>query len=509
MPSEQDSVSRKLKPSNMRSGVASSAGAGILTILSGIALVPLIVVTVGASEYGVWIVMSTLAVFFYNSDLGIGSAIVHFSAQTRGGRAALSGVQICTSGIVWMAAVSVVALPVYAGVIYTFLQATDPPVGSDVAYQLALLGLVACGGLFLRAYSSILIGLGFLSYERRNQSVGVVVRVVGTLVACLWFDSILAVAAAEVAALVTPPLLSLITVWRGRLTRFAPSELSLGVLGLMLNYSIRVFGVNALGAAIMQWGSVVVGFTMPAEAVTYFNFSFRIYAGLRQIVSWITEPLRPALSRLFTSDRKGAVSLVAASLTSVPLICFASGVLVASSMPGLMAIGFKDGSYASAVPACVLIMLAGLFVNSFHLAFIPACDAIGRPGIFFRLQLCWFVLYVVGSIPLTAMFGIVGTGMALSVSLLILEPLYILAALRALDLTGGMWFESAVKPVLSVFVGTCVGAGLFFLADVWLSDLFFLYVLPFYSLLLLSVAVYLSRARIDLAGLKSSMSAGL
>jgi O-antigen/teichoic acid export membrane protein len=468
--------------------------AGFSTLLAGILLLPIIISTVGSGPYGVWIVMSVIATYLNYSDLGVGTAIVHFGSRTRGGDTSRSLSDYLSAGLLWNTLAVLIVMPIYFVVASPYSTGNAAKVGIDheQAVSLVVLGAIMTLTLLLKPFGSALTGAGLLPLDRRNQVWGAGLRVVGTLIACFGFHNVVFVAAAEVAGALLPPLLSMIMTFTHRVARLRWNRSSFGTLKFMLSYSARSFMMNATGALLLQAGTFIVAIVATPSSVTYFSAAFRIYSSVRQLMGWVTDPFRPALSRLFVNRKDEAVELVYSILFSSLCTAGAGCLFLTLASDDVIRIWLGSSVPVAEVSTTVAILLIGLMLNAIHIPMIPSGDASGHPGAFFLIQCIWLGAFVGLGLWFGSMWGIVGVALGLSLPLIVIEPLYLLKARSVLDLRLSKWARTVAGPTLMIIgpgfaaaVGWMVIAALlgFSLLSVWTA-------LAFLIGLVIAVAIF-------------------
>lgn len=439
-------------------GILSSAGAGLLGIVVGLALLPLVIATIGSGAYGLWLLVSAVSVYLQYADVGVGSAIVHFGSRSRAGVQGHTFSQYVSGGLMWNMLVATAVVPLFAvlAIFITSSNAGAAGVSSADANALALLATLMLACLLVSPFASALIGSGLLPVERRNQSIGIAVRCAGTLTACLVFDSIVWLAAAEVIAAITPHGAAVIALARRKLLKISFRHGAFSALRKMLRYSIRSFGVALVGATILQLGTVVVGSLMGPSDVTYYNAAFRVYTAARQLLTWIVDPFRSTLSRQFVEDPPRARRI----LTTLCAAAFGASALGA----GVLVFGASDIVHlwlGASVPTAtisltMIVLLVGFVVNAIQIPLVPAGDALGRPGAFFLIQLTWLVAFAALVFPLVHSLGIVGAALALSAPLALIAPLYLWRARSVLELGADDWRASGIFAIFAIVSASAI-----------------------------------------------------
>lgn len=441
------------RPQSVLRGVTSSGAAGLISLAVGIFSLPIVIATVGAGGYGVWLVAIAATNYLYFADLGIGSAVIHFGSRTRNGDRSTSMLALLATGLVWMLFAAILVAPANFLFAQWYADTHADAVGLSGDEVTAIVGcatVLACG-IVLRIFPSVLIASGRLATERLLQLVGVTIRFVGIALACLVFDSLIGVVIAETAALMAPSVMSALAAKGVGYSQVRPHHVSRAQMSKMLGYGGRAFTVNAIGAMLLQSGTLITGLVASPSDVTYFNAANRLYLGVRQMMAWITDPLRPTLSRLLARGTgvadAGVIVRIAVTLTAGT----AGLAAVAGSMGALwfVRLWLGDSVPVGEISLALVILLIGLALNACHIPLIPALDAAGFPGAYVVLQATWLVSTIVLSTVLGASFGIAGVAAGISLPLLVLEPLYLRRAARLLP-TGAKLFDSVMARYLAI-----------------------------------------------------------
>jgi O-antigen/teichoic acid export membrane protein len=438
-------------------GVVLSTVTGMSSLLAGLVLLPVVFNTVGVSEYGVWLAILSFVGLIYYLDFGMGTSVVHFLSRHRSGDESISRESVIGNSLVWSVASMALGLVVYGLVVpwYLSVSGVAGDIPEEEARSLLLCGFIPVVGMLSRPFGAILLGLGGLQIERRNQLIGVGLKVVLTLLVCWLRPDIGLLALAESFSLVTPWLLSAMIVVRGGHVRRSVLALSLDLMALQLRFAIRTFSSSLVVAAITQSGTVLVGIYGNAAAISHYAAAFRVYVALKQMMSWITEPFKPVFSRLFVRRDSTDVAIGAVqdlSLLVITLSVVAGGILTLLSEP-LVTFWVGDSVPTTEVSWVIKILLAGLMVSSLYEAYVPASEGAGLPGIFL-LPLIGILLGVVAvSHFLGPRYGIVGIAIAFSLPSLLLAPWFLRIAASKLGFNASDWVTSALR---WIFVPTTI-----------------------------------------------------
>lgn len=449
-------------------GLSSSAIAGVLSLVAGLLLLPVVIHTIGAAPYGVWLLLTSLTTIMNYSDLGVGAAIVHFGSRGRAGDTALgTSRDLLTGAIAWTSVAAIIVTPLYACFVLVYADSVTVISESQATLLAGLSIALVFASIILRPFASALVSRGELPRERLYQAIGVLFRIAASLAACLVWNSLELLVVAEAIAIILPLALSAITVLVGkdRPARFRRSTVR--VARRMLSFSTRSFLVNLIGVGILQLGTVAVGLILGPAATTYYTAAFRVYTSLRQLLSWLVDPFRSMLSRIRAAGVDVFVSAVYRIGLMVLTVSAIGGAAASAAGPFIVPLWLGPIPDAAAVSVTIAVLASSLSLNAVHLPLIPAGDANGRPGAFAGVQLVWLVLYAIAVYPFTAAFGIVGTAVALAMPLPVVEMLYIWRARSAVGISLREWRARVAAPAMLVLLGGVLGGVLGALPWLW------------------------------------------
>jgi O-antigen/teichoic acid export membrane protein len=455
----------------LKHGAAASAASSVATVIAGLGLLPLIIDRVGASRYGVWLLLSTFATYLYQADLGMGAGLVHFLSKQRADPIDVQR-RVFGTGLACMIVAGLAALPIYAVVGLIIIDSRGTGAGVDHGDGLLLLGLggvlIACLGL--RAFSSALQGHGLWVFQRQTEIVGVAVRIVGTLVACLLVRSIVAVAVAESLAALLPMLLCAAKAYDVGLARHALRRFDRETARVMIRYSSRAFFLGAMALILLQADTLIVGLVASAAAVAFYGAAFRIYITVVQALWWMTDPLMPALSRLYVTSRATATHMFTGMLFAAMWFAIGAGTTLMIVSPALFRIWLGRGAPSGELAGVLCILLVSLVVSSSHEPAIPAVDATGQPGAFAPLYVCWAASNVVLSVGLGYAVGIIGVALGTTLPVLCLEPLFLRKMSDTLGVRRAEWWQQCLKPILPLLFSGALAASVAFAAFQSIAD---------------------------------------
>ncbi|MDH3017409.1 oligosaccharide flippase family protein [Gordonia alkanivorans] len=452
-------------------GVVASFTVGSTTTIVGLITIPLAIKYVGAAQYGVWLALSAGALLLYYSDLGIGVAIVHFAARYRATAEGFTPGQLLSSAVgvvsvIWLALTAIVVGVLAA--LYSVGYFADLESAQSILVIVALLVLVS--GFLTKPFETMLIGAGGFVTDRQLKFCGTVVKLSGTLVVCFYYPSVGLLALVEVVAMVLPGVFAAAIVSR-RIARVRRADMSRHTVTTLWSYSYKRFAVDSIGAAILQVGTVIVAVVASPSAVSYFSAAFRLYSGIRQVVTWVVDPFRTILSKLWVEGRDAFTHVVLSFSLLVTCVSWVGCGIAIVLAPALTPLWLGSDSVSYNVAGMVSALCAALMINVLHIPLNAATDAAHRPGVFLVPQLAWLTLYFAFSILLGAEYRGLGVSVSMALSIVVVEPVYLYVAQRTLGFRIRSWVGTVFLPaallVLPVLTSAVLVARLTGGALVW------------------------------------------
>ncbi|WP_236685393.1 lipopolysaccharide biosynthesis protein [Demequina salsinemoris] len=443
--------------------MAATSIAGVLSLVAGLLLLPLVFASVGSGAYGVWVVLFTIAALSQYSDLGVGTAIIYFSSRSRAG-AHGDASRFVSAGLLWNGVASIAILPLFAigASMYVVSEGVQAVLRHGEGPALVALATVSLLALAFKPFEAALIGSGLLPLDQRNRLLATTFRILGTAAVCAWVPQITAVALVETIAVLLPGALAIVQCLRRDVARVRFRVDALETLREMLHYSVKAFGTNVAGAITLQMGPALAGIFLGPHYASYYSAAFRVYTAARQVLTWLIEPFRSAFSQQFARDRTAALTHM------FTLSAIVAAVAIAGSALGeIWSVPLVEAWLGSDVPtneiaAVLAVLLSGLSLNSLYLPMAMAADADGRPGMFFRSNLVWLLSNAVLVWVLVGRFGMLGLALALSLPLVLIVPMNIVRARSEMEFGITNWWRQAVWPaVLAVGFPAVLGVVVF------------------------------------------------
>lgn len=339
---------------------SSAAAAKVVSVAVQLAMVPLMLSSLGDYSYGLWLTLQSLIGFGAFADLGIGNGAMNAisAAQARGDRDRIN--RIVTSAVTMLAGLAAVGLAV-APIALAWVAGRH--VGGSHAAD------VAVGIAVFTAYFAMSLPLGFI--ERMNAAFqeGAVTNIArsGVAVATLLVTWCVARAGGSFAAIciatLAPQLLGWSLVWlvEFRRRRWLTVERRLFDRSLarsLLGVGVLFLGVQLLSAFNWSMDNILISAVLGPEHVTPYGVQVRVFGLVGTIASMVLTPLWPAYADAVAHGDHAWIrstlrrSLVGAVAVSVPLAFGA-----AAALPLILRVWTGDGIRTTPVLAYGLASL--------------------------------------------------------------------------------------------------------------------------------------------------------
>ncbi len=313
---------------------ASNTVAQVFTLGIWFFLTPFLLQQLGASDYGLWILISSLVAYGSLLDFGIGNAITKYVAQYQ----AESRIEQATS-LVATALWLYIALGVFAILLGAVLAPLVPILlnlpdrQAAMASGLTFLSALVLG-VSLPSATTIAVLRGLHRFDLANVVglTGMTLFTLGTIAALVLGGGVLGMVAINVpVTLIT----QIPAVWLIR--RTAPA-LSFGLRGAsrkllktVTSFSSVLFVINVAGQLQSRTDEIVIGASLPLASVTPYSIARRLSTMPQMLTEQFMKVLMPLASQLDAENdrrRLRALYLTSTRLTLAVFVPLALGVML-------------------------------------------------------------------------------------------------------------------------------------------------------------------------------------
>lgn len=424
-----------------------------VTLLTTLALTPLILSYLGPEQYGYWLMLGQVLAYLGIFDFGVTAATIPAVARVQGRETSELSI-LATTSIMMHAVVGLgIVLPSIALII---------PLREDVAGFLRIPGGVL--DVLLLAIIGLGVGLpmrGFHAVFRGRQHI-VTVRIIETLMTLCKAALIICMLRGNI-GFIALPLSSIIIntlaivaywTWLRRTTptlRVHPSNFRLSTAITLLSPSIWLFGGAIAALAIYSTDALIIGAIISPAAVSVYLVTTRVLQICREQLYELSSLLTPVYAQLHSQGetrRLGEVYLltlkvVVGAAFAAAVGCYSFGETFVRLWVGSE---YFAGEWVLAAAAASLPLMA-----IFHPSSVILVSML-RPRLLVSARMVEATLNVTLSIVLAQAYGILGAALGTLIGAAAVSAWFIPAlALRALRIT----IVQAARALVPLLVGAC------------------------------------------------------
>jgi O-antigen/teichoic acid export membrane protein len=442
------------KPGQVATNIVTTYAARAASVVSLFVLFPVVAGGVGTEAFGVYLLATSIALLL-QTDLGMGSATVKFVAEVVTGNDTARLSRYIASSHALFAMFGLIGCALYALVFAVGWGAFNVPeeLADEARLIVGLSALQILIGFASATNRHVLTGLGRLDLTNYVALAHSLLRFAATAIVIAAGGGIVQVALTDTFIL----LLSGFSIW-GIRRKYAPAtnaklaQASWRAIREMMRLNLNLAVLTLAALVIMQSGNIILSVTVSVAAVTAYSAGLRVY----QLSKEVTNSLAAALLPLATSQASGGQGANRTLFFAGSK--YANALFVAAALPlglltePLMSMWVGADLAADGQGAARLLLLS-LIVSTNHLIALPILTARGRLGTFAMLHCIWAASAVTAGFLLTPHLGAAGMALSVAVPVIVLEPFYVGAALRALGGSPRVYLRDVV---LRVYPPACL-----------------------------------------------------
>jgi O-antigen/teichoic acid export membrane protein len=314
-------------------GTASNALGRLVTLLAGIVATPIIVHAVGATDYGTWVLIASIATFGTLFEFGMSAGLVKFVAEHTARDEIDEAARMVAAGA-WVYRL-IAVLFVVVGVALAFAVPALLGLGGETAEIVRALGVIAALDLAISMISlaplSVLKGLHRFPVVNAIQGAGALLAVALTVVAVETDAGIVGVSVAWALSTVFTTVGYAVAARRivpGHMTTRAGRDVA--DLRRLVRHSRSIAVVQVAVHLQGRLDAVVIAAALPVRNVTPYSFAQRLGDGTRIATDQFGKVLLPLASEISATRERDAVrSLFLTSTRLTVAIALAVGLPIA------------------------------------------------------------------------------------------------------------------------------------------------------------------------------------
>jgi O-antigen/teichoic acid export membrane protein len=335
--------------------------AGVNFVLS-----PIVVRSLGATQYGAWVLLVSMVGYLGLLDLGVRGAVTRYVAMKYASSDHAGANQIYAAALRLFLGGAVIALAI-AGVMSGLvgLLFNIPAELVPIARVVTLIGgLNVAATLVSGVFGGVVIGLQRFDYNNAAEILLGALRAVAVVVALKTGHGLIALALVQLVAAVARGVAS------AAIVQYLYPEIHLGRIGwdresarMVVTFGLTSAVLYVSTAVMLYSDSLVIGAMLPVGMVTFFAIAGNLSEYARSVVSGVTQPLAPRVAALQAQgDQAGGLSAIVASARLSSLVMMP--IAITFMLRGASFVGLWMGpSYADMTGRILLILSISLLIG--------------------------------------------------------------------------------------------------------------------------------------------------
>jgi len=436
---------------------------------------PYIFHSLGKDLFGIWILSATIVGYFTLFDLGIGAAVVTFTAEHFAFDDRQEIRRLMATALICYAGLSLLFLPVALVPCLHELLVDLFRVEAIHRYDFVFVLVAAvCTFVFafvFNVFQYVLRGLQRMDLTSAISVAMAIVSAVGTVLVLALGWGVRGLALFTLGVQIAS-----VAAHAGVLWRFYPwavpdfSRLHAEGFRRFLRFGVKLQGASICGLINFSFDKLLIGHSLGMALVGLYEIGSRIAGFIRELPLLMLPAITPAASTLAASgDRPGVLKLYLRSSRYLILLSAALACYVICLAPTLMRVWINPDNPADAVRAARLLGI-GYFFNIVTGVGTAVGRGVAQPQYELRANALTAALNVLFSVAMLYAFGFVGLLLGTSAALTIGNSYYLLAFHRGyfMDEGSGQIFRLFAPPLLA----SLPAAALLLLAQaLWLPSL--------------------------------------
>lgn len=398
--------------------------ASLASAISGFFMMPFLVQSLGDSQYGVWILMTTLTGAYFLVDFGLTAAVMRFVSAALGRDDIREMNRVVNTALMLYSLLGLVVLLIVGVVVWTTPYWIDHSgsVGvGDMRHALAVLGLNAAIGFPARSVAGILQARFRYDLIAAVTLIGLVVQVATTVAVVASGNGIVGMAYAVFFSGLLPHFAVL------RLSRrmvpqlvFSRSFVHRELVPSLLGYSAWAF-VAQVGEQLRNRADpIIIGILFSSASITAYAVGGQLVEYSLLILLQATNFMVPALTRLVV---RGERESLRSALFLLIRVNIALGVFAVAGMYAFGDVFIEEwmGPQFDTAYLVLVVLLAGAVIQFITTPIENLLYAVGAHRTLGIIVICEGALKCGLAVVLGARFGLVGVAAAAALSQVLLR----------------------------------------------------------------------------------------
>jgi O-antigen/teichoic acid export membrane protein len=385
----------------------------ILGVLISLLLVPITLNYLGAKEYGVWITLTTLIVWFTFFDIGLGHGLRNKYAEAKAQNNETDVKKYVSTAFFVLILISVLIFIVFALLSGFINWATVLNAPTTLAPNLKILSFVVVGTFCIRFVVSIISTLLTADQDPSIPSlIGLsghcLSLIVVFLITKFTESSLLYIGIALSVSQIFPLVIAFIYLFSTRYKPILPSLkfFSKHHIRSIFSLGIRFFLIQITALILFQSNNIIIAHVCSLEDVTLFNIAYKYIYIISMAFSTFVNPLWSAVTEAYIKEDTHWINNIIKRLNQLLLLLMIVGILMVVFSPIVYKLWLNDTIKSDFTLLSLLLMYFIFYSRSF--LYRSFMNGVGKISLQFNVTVIQSLLHVPLAILLGKYFGLNG-----------------------------------------------------------------------------------------------------
>lgn len=438
-------------------------------------LVPVMLLYLGATGFGVWTIARVFVSYASLSDFGLSTTITKFVAEYQAKKDPEQLARVLSAALLlYMLIAAVILLLVWAmqELLVGLFFASSGPYARDVHFVMMGSMIIFAASLVGSVFSSALNGLQRMDLTNAVIAVYWLVNGILMYLALLYGYGLRGIIYANASAATLSILLNGFFFFR----HFAPVPISLfrsrlDDLRASLRYGKDIFVISIANSVHLHYDKLLLGSFVSLGAVANYEVASRVIQLMRQVIVLLLNPLVPVASELDAHKREESIKrLYLRSMKYLVVFCVPFFVCIGAFADELLSLWL--GEYDALILLTLQVLLIPNFINLMTGPAYFISIGIGRARLGMYSSVLGLLLNLGFSFLFLRLIGYVGLLAGTFLSLTVEASLFLYLIHRSLNVEWGRFFALFIRPLISTVTALLVGFAVGFLTEILLIKTF-------------------------------------
>lgn len=387
-------------------------GFGVSSLVT-LLLTPFLIRHLGSSQYGVWILLSTLVAYFQLLEFGLMPSIIRFVSFHRARDEKCEVEAVIGSAFSPLIVLSLLTLPVtyVAAEISPAIFNLDGTDSATFARAIWLLGFTAILSYFKRMFHAVIEGYQRFDLLNLCSASGSVIGALAMVYCVKQGGGILSLMMVLMAQTAYETLCEVAVLAKVFQIKPNPFNFRKDLFKKIFGYSYYAYLIDIAGSISYRIDTIVIGLFLPMTAVAFYSIGTRIAGFLEKAVNPLINTFFPLASELHTAGNRESLQKVLLNGTRTSILIITPGLIIGYAYGGDLIRWWVGPEFIPSSLPVLRIFLAVVFLSVFEATASRVLLGTGEVRFNANVSLYSALANLILSLSLVKYYGIVGVAL--------------------------------------------------------------------------------------------------